>query len=522
MAIREKITELEKEAIMKYVHWYAHDGISTLNTVLPYWERNKVDLFKMLGNQLIVSKEIQFKLGIEELTEEIDRKIYGYNSEASTFVQAFQRLTSYGGLYQHNYQLSSLLHPETLASNIYDYESFEITLPNGKPFSINSGCKVSRILGKLAAALDLPGYEPFRLLHSQALNQKILKGTLCLSIHPLDFMTMSDNECGWSSCMSWSGEGEYRRGTVEMMNSPYVVVAYLTAEYPYPIGSLSWSNKKWRELFIVTRDIITGVKPYPYYNEYIEKVACDTLRDLAVQNLGWNYFDEMVKYCHNTHFDFLGESFKVHFETDTMYNDFGSCGHIGYIGVQAPTYICYNYSGESHCLFCGENTDYFDYEGSLICCECDDTCRCYECGDRYNKSGMYELDGELYCEYCYNNIACNCHTCNAVHHSNNIYEIHAAHFNAEKGQYEIFLEHNAYVCDDCFYYLKRPSNEQPAWIKELFNDSLQMHSHKQYWSSYYFVDINSLTEKGLELFNITDPNDMSQHDGDVFITTDFI
>ena len=32
--------------------------------------------------------------------------------------------------------------------------------------------------------------------------------------------------------MSWADYGCYRQGTVEMMNSPLMVVAYLTAEEP--------------------------------------------------------------------------------------------------------------------------------------------------------------------------------------------------------------------------------------------------------------------------------------------------
>ena len=41
---------------------------------------------------------------------------------------------------------------------------------------------------------------------------------------------MSDNDYGWDSCMGWMNEGEYRLGTVEMMNSPCIVVAYIDGE----------------------------------------------------------------------------------------------------------------------------------------------------------------------------------------------------------------------------------------------------------------------------------------------------
>ena len=75
-----------------------------------------------------------------------------------------------------------------------------------------------RVLSKIATAYNLPGFEDFRIAQSLVTNQANLKGYITLSIHPLDYMTMSDNNCGWDSCMSWQEEGCYRQGTVEMMN----------------------------------------------------------------------------------------------------------------------------------------------------------------------------------------------------------------------------------------------------------------------------------------------------------------
>jgi hypothetical protein len=142
--------------------------------------------------------------------------------------------------------LHRLMSDDCLISNIYDGSSFEIQDRNGKSFKINRGCKVSKVLGKLANILNLPGWEDFRICHSQILNQKDLGGNLTISIHPLDYMTMSDNSYGWESCMSWESEGGYRQGTVEMMNSRSVVIAYLSGEDKMRIGDDFWNSKKWR------------------------------------------------------------------------------------------------------------------------------------------------------------------------------------------------------------------------------------------------------------------------------------
>jgi hypothetical protein len=56
---------------------------------------------------------------------------------------------------------------------------------------------------------------------------KEYKTNLVLSIHPIDFMTSSDNASGWTSCMNWRDDGGYSSGTIEMMNSNMVIIAYL-------------------------------------------------------------------------------------------------------------------------------------------------------------------------------------------------------------------------------------------------------------------------------------------------------
>ena len=288
MSLIERITADEKEVMKKWIGWYA--GVESADKVdieknLQYWNREKTTLYKIFGEQLILTKDIEYKMDFDELLFEVETKLFNYTSKAKTFLDAYRKLTYYGGPFPYHEKLSSLIYSDNLAGNIYKDETFSLNLPNDKILIIQSGSKISKILGKIAKAFDLPGYEEFRILHSQALNQKTLKGKLCVSIHPFDYMTMSDNDCGWCSCMSWAEDGEYRGGTVEMMNSPCVVVAYLTSETPYQIdNNFNWSNKKWRQLFIVDTQVITGIKQYPYFNSAIEKITCDWLKELTEKN----------------------------------------------------------------------------------------------------------------------------------------------------------------------------------------------------------------------------------------------
>jgi hypothetical protein len=260
------------------------------------------------------------------------------------------------------------------------------------------------MLGKIAEAFNLKGFEEFRLEHSLLVNQKNLYGTLCLSIHPLDYMTMSDNDEGWDSCMSWTDVGDYRSGTIEMMTSKCVVVAYLkNDERDYCPKELrncdwSWNSKRWRELYVVTEDVITNVRPYPFVNEDLTKIALNTLRDLAKKNLGWNsYTNKVAELPHRD------EDLRFAFETGNMYNDFDNDDFVNY-GFWNPnlpngTHWTY-YSGPLVCMYCGNQPDYME-NNNLICDDCDNRVMCWNCGDRHPAELMtYTEDGEYLC--------CNC------------------------------------------------------------------------------------------------------------------
>jgi hypothetical protein len=211
---------------------------STEHLLLPWAEAKSNYLYDLLGHNLIISKSIFYnKVNEQILVEMIEMKL------DSPFIQAFNDfILNKGKEYSH---LRLLIDEQFLVNNEYSGVNFTIERPNGKKLKIHSGCKPIRILQKIVKEFEIPYFEEFRLEHSRILNQKTLVGDLCLSIHPLDYMTMSDNDYDWSSCMSWI-DGEYRQGTVEMMNSACVIVAYIKGRNDYSIQNYQWTNKKWR------------------------------------------------------------------------------------------------------------------------------------------------------------------------------------------------------------------------------------------------------------------------------------
>lgn len=308
-------------------------------------------------------------------------------------------------LFSSNWQNSAIYSPINIASNTFNNgKDLIITLPDNSTYVIKKGIKMMRLYSKLVDLfnLDRASFEDFRLFHSRILNQAKFHGNLCLSIEPLDYFTMSVNQANWSSCMRLD-IGEYRAGPIEMMNSPCVIMAYLssTDDVDYYWGR--WNNKKWRELFIVDETAIIGIKGYPYWDRSLESEALAWIASLVEENLHWGPYSRTVSSAiesKRTIFTF-DKNHEYTFETNLMYNDF-SYEHCALLNPQAPTEGIKNifYSGFSECMNCGrgETTE----ANSIQCEDCSPSTRCECCGNSLSGEEIYyDEDGNTYCEDCY-------------------------------------------------------------------------------------------------------------------------
>lgn len=95
-----------------------------------------------------------------------------------------------------------------------------------------------------------------------------VKGKLCLSVHPLDFLSSSENTYHWHSCHHL--QGEYRAGNLSYMTDNVTIICYLKGEEQAKLPSFPedvlWNSKKWRTLlFIHPRNayMIAG-RQYPF------------------------------------------------------------------------------------------------------------------------------------------------------------------------------------------------------------------------------------------------------------------
>ena len=425
----DELSDSEKKQIEYYLRTYNDVGRvdASLEHILRFWNEEKRDLYQLLGNQFMVSKQIEYKKSYLEIVDDFKEQ---WNEIANDFIRLcriFFEGVLPNELCAYRYVLCDLYNLYSLAENKYNGVSFKIELPNGEIIAIQNGMKPLKALAKLNKVYhfcDEETFEAFRIFHSQILNQKKFSGNLTISIHPLDYMTMSDNDCNWSSCMSWENEGCYRMGTVEMMNSPMVVVAYLTADKDMMIGDSYWYNKKWRQLFIINDELIASIKGYPYANDTLTKEVIYFLNELAEKNwAGCNYHTEKL-------LDYENKSdYYFDFQTGYMYNDFGYTTH--YIAVKNLEQKEYdiNYSGMTECMCCGKEIyhDYYDEDdaNTLICDGCGNWEYCSCCSKRIDKDWdeYYYLDEELICGQCYNDYAAKEFGTGYIHHRDNMQQI---------------------------------------------------------------------------------------------------
>ena len=441
----EQLTALDKKMIDAYRRyhtrneWQGGTEYVDVDQLLKCYEENKQKLFKMLGNQFILEKDIMFERGADELGTVFSKALYGDDGKLKKFREYYLKkintiwnttMIKGFGFDENNEPFPTLYYEMMREENFIqnkitrlynDKETLSFVSPkDGSKVTITLGMKFMKALGKVVEAynLDQEMFEEFRIAHSQILNDKKLSGRLCLSIHPLDYMTMSDNESDWGSCMSWRECGCYRRGTVEMMNSPIVVVAYLKSDKDMHLfnqySSIEpeakewiWNNKKWRELFVVHEGEIVGIKGYPYTSRPLEKAVIEWLRELAQINLHHSYTEEIYthQYPHTTIID--GREYKYSYSTGAMYNDFGlatngdhqSVYHIYDADQAVNTKVCY--SGPAVCLCCGGNIEQ-TAEAYLLCEDCGlemMTCDC--CGWTGSADDFHYVNGCPVCQSCY-------------------------------------------------------------------------------------------------------------------------
>lgn len=499
----------------QYMHSYGNDGCDgiipkdRMSHYLRFWNENKAHIFEMFEKQFIVSKPIMFEASFDELWDQMNHKLR-YETNASLLLSRISAIIDNTFIGQEDrWQVYDMFNIDTLVRNEIKFDKPTVTLPgslfkSGKPMVINNGAKAAKTICKIAKEMgeNENDIENFRQAHSQALNQKRIKGTLCLSIHPMDYITMSDNNLGWGSCMSWTEEdssGDYRIGTVEMMNSPYAVVAYIKDEKDADFWNATWNNKKWRQLIMITPEMIIGNRQYPYENDEIQTNALTWMKELASKSLNYGPYQDhpvIVRNCEDNTFQDTKIFIRLWF--DLMYNDLYD-NRLAFISESIKEHSNYeiNYSGPAVCISCGEEITYCNDTRSLCgpCCSNEVKCEC--CGEYiYRHNAYFDICGNAYCDYCWNEEMEVCDRCG--NHESDMYDVYI-NLRGDSKVAEAFNWHAKFrICYRCI-----EDGESP-WTGKIYREEDPL----PWMYPKYFVYLDEVKDEALceERFNDTTYN----------------
>jgi len=360
------------------------------NIALKEYHKNKQMLKEVFKNQLINEKEIT----IENRKETI-KKLYNVISKNKSLLSKL-----FGFFPQYYY----------IFTNTYIYYDNKINIKiTIKDKKFPEGTKSFKVLNYLSKLTNID-IEQFRIEISKALQYKRLKTTLCLSIHPLDFLTLSDNNSNWSSCLSILNNGYYHQGIIEMLNSPYIFIAYCKSKENYENSKgLIWNNKIIRSLILYNKDFVLPIKEYPSRNNLFITEAVKFFLEISglqgKQEIYSPYFGEVMT---------EPERIPKIFSTNIMYNDIMEDDYDRPIWLTRPREewgeTVVNYSGACTCMSCGQEFDTYGSEANhLVCPECGGFIPCAQCGaDCSEDEEIYDENGDRICHYCYdyNNRKC--------------------------------------------------------------------------------------------------------------------
>ena len=389
-------------------------GVSNPNIeqIMLNWKRNKNCFFNRMGKLIWESEEQEFTLNdsacqsrINDFLTDLEMELRTDGTELLHFIEA-NRNDFYSGHLENAY-----------------------ILPDGT--TIPKGAKIIKSFKYFIK--DKTQLEWAQNVASTFIQENRIKGKLCLSIHPLDYLSLSDNTYNWRSCHALNGE--YRAGNLSYMQDGSTIVCYIKtqdqAALPRFPKDVLWNNKKWRMLLFVADDLkgLFAGRQYPYNLESartkILNMAKESLKlasewsiwsnkGLTTYNIGDKEIPLTTKYFLNG-----GKLSKI---TDMVIDGKNSChfNDLLHSSCYKPFYAFaldrpyesqFNIGLSVPCIRCGEQLVSRGHD-CMVCSSCRSVTECVKCGTAFDidEEGRCLPEGWV-CPDCLENFYYSCPTC---------------------------------------------------------------------------------------------------------------
>lgn len=290
---------------------------------------------------------------------------------------------------------------------------------------------------------------------SMLIQEDKVSGKLCFSVHPLDFLSASENDYNWRSCHAL--DGDYRTGNLSYITDSSTFMVYLkgheSARLPNFPADVPWNSKKWRCLFFLSDNwnVVFAGRQYPF----MSADALDYLRPLIAKYLhndvsDWSvWHDEVINTfpfkpsigpmdngpcdmeLKDEYVNINGTLYSKHElikpgASSFYFNDLldSTC--------YKPYYMVHKWKGSrgakitiggpAKCIVCGK--DDCCSTASMFCKECeleygnlsydDEVTYCTCCGNRMFIDDAFMVEGQAICEACHSEYVGQCEHCHQV------------------------------------------------------------------------------------------------------------
>jgi len=482
MPNKEEIIRTMKTALDNNKKKYTDVG---LNAVYKEWETKKDDLHKLLSNHPNWDENAQAILFSTDVERPADHNTF--SSKVDDLFRFYwsknKEVTGSEDIDNDKFQIIATLR-DVLGNNIGIIDDCqidfikEVMINNGYPKlaeKIKSGKKESRILGDVFTEFGLRDYfgttdngygkEVFvydRLFAaiSDSLNPLVVKRFTLLSIHPTDYLLMSNGashgtgKSPWRSCHNIR-DGGYMTGCLSYMLDDCSAVLY-TVDKTFDGRDYCLEGKINRQMYMIKKGTMIASRIYPDPNDSALQTSFrNTVQEIlaACNNLP-NYWDTMASANADGPTYWNTENGATHYP-DYSYSQFNGkvcllrgADHpvlnigawaIGIIGGDKFNSTSFGLYGKMIvCDHCGEiikrdEAIYDDRDGKYYCKKCVTKCAC--CGRIIFISDSTVKEGDRYfCESCVDDYFVSCADCGKKHYRENMIRV-----NGKK-----------HVCLDCF------------------------------------------------------------------------
>ncbi len=281
---KEMLSQVDVEGLEKLILHLSNlneDLRIDIREHLNNWAKNKSHLYLAFGKKLKLEKEIELDFsGNSTYVKSLISKFYQEITQAK--VKRF---------------LKSCSNAEVVMNCLNRNVSFE----NVK---FRAGDKISKCIGKILDLYDItPAEKDSVLIKFSMLIQGVkAKGSAVLSIDPVDYITMSENNSNWESCHAMSGC--FRTGPFAYLQDCSTTISYVKPKddcvFAYGDSkTLTYSNKNWRQIVLFSKELkyATQLRQYPYTSQANQSTVASIVMNILNAKSGLDYQIHSIDVC---------------------------------------------------------------------------------------------------------------------------------------------------------------------------------------------------------------------------------